>query len=83
MRLITLIKDAEQKEKKAEGRKTGKERRRESAAGWPELAQSLQSSTALSIQVPLISLDSQTQSWAGAEVGKPAKMKKLSHQFDV
>lgn len=55
--------------------KRKKERRREGAAGWPELARSLQRPTVLSIQVPLISLDSQTQAWAGAGVGKTAKIK--------
>lgn len=49
----------------------------EKAAGWPQLAQSLQRPTVFQMQVPLISLDSQTQSWAEPGEGRTAKMKSL------
>lgn len=69
---LSLLKQTGQEER-VRGKEN--ERRRERAAGWPELALSLQRPTVLSIQVPLISLDSQTQSRAGAGVGKAAKIK--------
>lgn len=62
-------------EERARGKREGREG--EKAAGWPPLAQSLQRPTVFHMQVPLISLDSQTQSWAEPGEGRTAKMKSL------
>lgn len=67
---------------KKTGQEERRERRRERAGGWPQLALSLQRPTVFYMQVPMISPDSQTQSWAGAGVGRTAKMK-FSHQFEM
>lgn len=57
-------------EERGRGKREGREG--EKAAGWP-----LQRPTVFHMQVPLIRLDSQTQSWAEPAEGRAAKMKSL------